>query len=299
VLAQSVRDLEAIVVDDGSTDDTQSAVGAIDDPRVVCLTLPRRMGPGAARNHGIRRARAPLVAFLDSDDEWRLTLLQAMLERLGRSDDPRAAVVYCGWQVWDARRGRAVPPGAADVGFPEGDVFERLLAGWQPRSASCVAVRGRALLDVGGFDESLPAWVDMDLWLRLAQAGHRFLAVPEPLLVKHEHAGPQIMTDPDRQARALAVFEDKWRAAWRSRPDAHRRWRAKRAVDIQYAHFTAMSQAVEAGDRRRARVHWAAMCRHARWAPRLAVQACVLLTLGPRGYAALTRVWRRRQSRTP
>jgi glycosyltransferase involved in cell wall biosynthesis len=289
VLAQTVPDLEAVVVDDGSTDDTRAAVSAVDDARIVLVTLPRRQGPAAARNHGIRRARADLVAFLDSDDEWRPRMLEATLERLARSDHPRADVVYCGWDVWDAQRGRAVPPAPEDAAAHEGDVFERLLAGWQPRSTSGVAVRRNALLEVGGFDESLPAWVDMDLWLRLAQAGHRFLAVPEPLIVKHEHTGPQVMTDPDRQSRALAAFEAKWRTVWRERPRHYRRWRAKRAVDIQYAHFTAMAEALGGGDRRRARAHWTAICRQAWWAPRLAAQASALLMLGPWGYRTLTR----------
>lgn len=292
VLAQSVPDLEAIVVDDGSTDDVRAAVGPPADPRVVLLGLARRGGPGAARNHGIRRARAEVVAFLDSDDEWRPRMLEALLERLGGGGDPGAAVVYCRCEVWDDRRGRPVPPGRADRAQPEGDVFERLLAGWQPRTASVVAVRRAALLGVGGFDESLPAWVDMDLWLRLAAAGQRFLAVPEALVVKHEHAGAQVMTDPERQTRALAAFEAKWREAWRGRRGAYRRWRAKRAVDVQYAHFLALGRALERGDRAGARAHWAAIWRQLRWAPRLPVQASALRLLGPRGYAALARAWR-------
>jgi hypothetical protein len=132
----------------------------------------------------------------------------------------------------------------------------------------------------------------MDLWLRLAQAGHRFLAVPEPLVVKHEHAGAQVMTDPARQAAALAAFEAKWRAAWRDRPDAYRRWRAKRAADIQYAHFAQMARSLETGERAAAWRHWLALCGHLPSASRLAAQGLARGILGPRAYAALARAWR-------
>ncbi len=291
-LGQQMADLEVIVVDDGSTDHTRAAVEAMGDPRVTVLALPRRVGSGAARNHGIRAARAELVAFLDSDDEWRPTALAAMRARLDGAGDQRATVVYCRLEVRDERSGRTVPPGPDDLAAPEGDVLDHLLAGWQPRSASAVAVRRAALLEAGGFDESLPAWVDMDLWLRLARAGHRFVAVPEPLGVKHEHAGPQVMTDPARQAAALAAFEAKWRAAWDGRPAAYRRWRVKRAGEIQYAHFVQMGRALGAGERAAAWRHWAALCAERPPAPRLAAQGLLLGVLGPHGYARLRSAWR-------
>lgn len=291
-LAQRMEDLEVIVVDDASTDHTRTAVAALGDARVSLLALPRRAGSGAARNRGIAAARADLVAFLDSDDEWRPEALGAMLARLERAGDAGAGVVYCGWEVRDDRRGRTVPPSRDELEAPEGEVLDHLLGGWQPRSASAVAVRRVALLEVGGFDESLPAWVDMDLWLRLARAGHRFVAVREPLVVKHEHAGPQVMTDPARQAQALAAFETKWRAVWQERPAAYRRWRAKRAADIQYAHFVQMTRALEDGERARAWRHWAALCRHRPPAVRLAALGAARGLLGGRGYGAVRGVWR-------
>lgn len=76
VLAQRFGDFEVIVVDDRSTDNSAAVVAAYDDPRVTLLKLDRNCGSNAARNAGVRAARAPLVCFLDSDDLYLPAKLQ-------------------------------------------------------------------------------------------------------------------------------------------------------------------------------------------------------------------------------
>src|SRR4051812_4583959 len=76
VLAQSFGDLELIVVDDGSTENIRSVASAFRDPRVIYIRIHHSRGAGAARNEGIRRARAEWIAFQDSDDEWLATKLE-------------------------------------------------------------------------------------------------------------------------------------------------------------------------------------------------------------------------------
>lgn len=85
VFAQTLTDIEVIVVDDGSSDDTLAALARIDDPRLV-VVAQQNAGPAAARNHGVRRARGDYVAFLDSDDRWSprfLAVAQQTLEQHG------------------------------------------------------------------------------------------------------------------------------------------------------------------------------------------------------------------------
>ena len=86
VLAQSLRALEVIVVDDASTDGTADAIAAIDDPRVRYVRRPANSGGcGAPRNDGLSRARAPYVMFLDSDDELPRHACKSMLAEIERT----------------------------------------------------------------------------------------------------------------------------------------------------------------------------------------------------------------------
>jgi glycosyltransferase involved in cell wall biosynthesis len=94
VAAQAVEDFEVIVVDDGSTDGGGDIVAGIPDSRFR-LIRQANAGPGAARNRGLREARAPYVAFLDADDRWLPNFLSENVSILERHRS--AAAVNCGW----------------------------------------------------------------------------------------------------------------------------------------------------------------------------------------------------------
>ena len=185
VRGQSLVDWEMICVDDGSTDETAAVIQAIGEPRVRLIRLPRNRGASHARNVGIDAARADHVAFLDDDNEWAPAMLEALLARAADPDGAPPGVVYCLAYRENDATGRFAPPWRL---IPRGDVFRRLLEGWNPW-LSCVIVRRPALTAAGAFDESLPAFEDYDLFLRLAANGARFVGVSRPLLIRHEHNG--------------------------------------------------------------------------------------------------------------
>jgi len=102
VRAQSFRDFELLVMDDGSTDDTRELVLGYNDPRLIYCAREHTRHLSKLRNDGIRRARGQYVALLDSDDLWHADKLQLQVELLDRYED--VGMVLCGFEVFDCRR---------------------------------------------------------------------------------------------------------------------------------------------------------------------------------------------------
>jgi len=176
VLEQTRTDLEVILVDDGSDDDTRKRSATLcKDPRLRIFEQENK-GVSAARNLGIRHARGKYIALLDSDDYWLPRKLQRQLDfmreggfHISQTDE-----------MW-MRRGRRVNPKYKHAKFA-GWFFECSLA-LCLISPSCVMFTRHYWETVGPFDESLPACEDYDLWLRTGPAFPVGL-LPEPLVVK-------------------------------------------------------------------------------------------------------------------
>jgi glycosyltransferase involved in cell wall biosynthesis len=192
-LAQTVRDLELVVVDDGSTDDTALRVERLaqDDSRVRLLRQPNQ-GPAAARNAGFAVARGAYVSTLDSDDLWLPTYLERMEDVLRRNPD--AAYAYTDAWVLDAPSGRVrattemayqkpplPPPRDPDAFLRE--LLERNFV------YNSVTLRRSVLDRVSGYDERLWTGEDWEFWLRIAAAGFRAVRVDGTLAVHRDREG--------------------------------------------------------------------------------------------------------------
>lgn len=175
VLEQTLADLELIVIDDGSTDGTIGALATFSDRRVQVFSVSPS-GPAAARNLGIARARADYLAFIDSDDVWLPEKLEAQTAAL--ENMPTASIAYC-WTNYVDTEGSFICPDRRVV-F-EGLVYEQMLRLNFIDCGSNILIRKQALLDEGGFDESLPVIEDWDLNLRLS-VNHHFACVPRALV---------------------------------------------------------------------------------------------------------------------
>lgn len=185
VLAQTMGDLEVVVVDDASTDGTPALLARLAeaDPRVRVERMPEAGGAARARNHGIRVARAEWVAFQDDDDEW----LPAKLERqvAAARGRPEVGLVYCPYRIREAD-GREMVIGGYDPSRPPGArrmIFRRNFLG-----TPAVLARRSVLLEAGGFDPALPQVEDWDLWIRVAQRTE-MAWVSEPLVLVHVTPG--------------------------------------------------------------------------------------------------------------
>ena len=176
VSAQTCRDYEVIVVDDGSTDDTERTVRTAGMP--VRYLRQAHSGVSAARNLGVAEARGEWIAFLDSDDRWLGEKLERQMAFVQSHDD----VVACQTEEIWIRNGVRVNPRRRHL-KPSGDIFlpslELCLV-----SPSAVLLRRATFERLGGFDEGLCACEDYDLWLRLAVDTPVHL-VPEALTVRY------------------------------------------------------------------------------------------------------------------
>jgi glycosyltransferase involved in cell wall biosynthesis len=191
VLAQTFQDYEIIVVDDGSTDNTEEVVRSFGDARIQYLRHESNRGQSAAINTGIRAATGEYVAFLDDDDEWLPEKLAIQLETFKTSDLERLGVVSCPkLTVYDGRRKVRAPRKRR---FARGWVHKDLLARRMvvPWATCSLLVRRDALTEANLFDESLPHSKDWDFVFRLSR-DWQIQAVETPLIRVHYHSGPSI-----------------------------------------------------------------------------------------------------------
>ncbi|MFC3834446.1 glycosyltransferase [Deinococcus rufus] len=167
-LAQTLREIEVVVVVDGPDDATTEALSRVGDPRVRVLAQPVSVGGSEARNIGVRAARAEWIALLDDDDEWlpgKLEQQLAVAEAHGHR-----VIVACPWIERTPRGDSAQPPRLPDAGESVGDyVLARRSA--RERSAGLVSsllfTSRDLLLDVP-FHPGLPKHQDWDWLLRAA-----------------------------------------------------------------------------------------------------------------------------------
>jgi len=187
VLEQTYSNLELIIVDNNSSDGTDSVLAAIKDPRFKVVKFSNNGVIAASRNLGIKSAAGEYVAFIDSDDIWLPGKLAAQTAAL--EHDPAAALAYCRFRTLTGTV-------ESDEVLPRleicasGEVFKAL---YRKTFIACsgVMARRRILLEQGGFCEerALVAIEDTDLWLRIARDNRVVLSSAEPLFLYRVHPG--------------------------------------------------------------------------------------------------------------
>ncbi|GAB6844083.1 GT2 family glycosyltransferase/glycosyltransferase involved in cell wall biosynthesis [Methylorubrum rhodinum] len=164
VLAQTYANFEFLIVDDGSADDSVAVIKSFDDPRIRLIELAQNSGVSAARNAGLREARGPFIAYIDSDNVWSPHYLAVMLDALRGA--PETTTAYAGQEIWEylAHYDRD------EFRFLRMAPFNRSRLERRNFIDLNVFMHRRELYDeLGGFNESMRRLVDWELILRYTE----------------------------------------------------------------------------------------------------------------------------------
>lgn len=238
VLAQTLDDLELIIVDDASNDGERPQVSDFDDSRITLIQRESNGGVAAAQNTGLAQARGELLAFIHSDDVWTPKKLADQSALIGAAGADVVGVESSTIRLTD-HGATTVAPRLAGATYA--DLLERRVRNLH---IGGFLFRRDALAEIGGFDESLRAYEDLDLLIRLRRQGP-FVTDETPVATIDQRGADRLGSSPwmahgreyllDKYEPELLARRSEFPAGWRD-------WSAQAGL-----------AALDAGDRPRAR----------------------------------------------
>jgi glycosyltransferase involved in cell wall biosynthesis len=241
VLGQTFRDLECIIVDDGSSDETGQVLASFNDPRMVISSTPR-LGVSAARNRGLDLSRGSLIAFLDADDRWKPNKLERQVAIL--ADEPDVGMVFTNFVRFTATEGwlpdqfsyvpelGKVPSRQTDGGgvVIESDPFDFLVSAREAAAWIQTVIVRRTVAGSIRFPPGVKVCEDLHYLLHVAWKSRFIAYLPDPQVEVRRHGNNAYEAGdvPDHLVRVLKMLERE--ASFAGRPSFRRRLGQELAV---------------------------------------------------------------------
>lgn len=222
VLSQTYHDYEIIVVDDGSTDNTQEILKKYDGK--FKSIIKENQGISKTRNRGIEESTGEYIAFLDSDDYWAPEKLEEQVKVLDRY--PNVGIVYSRMPIIN---GRGEKIGMKPAGV-SGKNFKELLQFWGDLPTSTVMTRRDCFDKAGLFDPSMDPMEDIDLWIRISRF-YDLYEIENRVLAYYRRHEEQVTSNKTKVYSGLLKINTK---IFNNYSEAPRDLTIKRIVENQY-----------------------------------------------------------------
>jgi glycosyltransferase involved in cell wall biosynthesis len=216
-LEQTVKDLEVVVVDDGSTE----PLSLTEECRLRIIRLPKNSGTAAARNAGAKAARGRWITYLDDDDRLLPHMAAVSLEALAGATLPQPVAVISGLAVVDSAF-RVLKTRLPPTTLPRGSHFflEEIEPGKSYACKQTLVVEREVFLSIGGYDESFSSRVPTEFFLRLNPVCS-ILGLSTLTYQLFDHEGPRISSDPRLRQASFSRLVDKHRSLFEKHPNSY------------------------------------------------------------------------------
>jgi glycosyltransferase involved in cell wall biosynthesis len=211
VLAQSFKDFEIIVIDDGVKERAEAEVRKFNDPRISYIAHEASKGGGAARNTGILAAKGEYIAFLDDDDCWVPEKLAAQMERL-ENTPPEIGFSFTSVVnvLDDGEEISVVPEGI-------GNYHERALTRFAGFLTVTLIIKKEVFKEAGLFDEKFPSHQEPDLMIRVTKK-YKGIGINKPLTVVNMKTRDHANSNINNRIKGREMILDKYMSEFKERP---------------------------------------------------------------------------------
>jgi glycosyltransferase involved in cell wall biosynthesis len=208
VFSQTVKPLEIIVVDDGSTPKVSDDIFATapDETRTLLLRNESPKGAPHARNRGIEAASGSWIAFLDDDDEFKPNKIEQITNHI--QQNPGCELISHPADIHMVNEGVTYTSRPRQF-TPEDDIFKSMLIKNEIGGTPMVAAKKKILIEAGKFQESMPALQDYELWLRVARITTHFSLLPLPLTICHYRSQKKSVSKSIKSNQSAIRFIEK------------------------------------------------------------------------------------------